>query len=186
MFVFYFNGTIFLKHDHDRKYKIINHDYDLCYIWSPPCSFSIKTLSKTFSGTRKTSSNQNSHSLQRNNSHKHNTGNGSRNLEAGGGRSGKHVASKEIGGVKITKPGKSSRGHSSHNNHVSEMTSGLHVSGAPEVTGPRGHHSHDAHYFVDYWGVWQLHMLNVWILKVGISSYPKTKTNLVVYVKFTL
>ena len=119
-------------------------------IRSPPCSFSMKTLLKTFSGTRKTSSNQNSHSLQRNNSHKHNSGSGNRNIEVGGGRSSKHVTNKESGGVKISKPGKSSRGHSSHNNHVSELTSGLHVSGAPEVTGPRGHHSHDAHYFVDY------------------------------------
>ena len=95
--------------------------------------------------------NQNSHSLQRNNTHKHGTaGNGNRNPETS--RSGKHVANKETGGGKVIKGGKT-RGpghHSGHNNHVSEVTQSLHVSGAPEVTGPRGHHSHDAHYFVDY------------------------------------
>ena len=150
VFVFAFNGTIYLKHG--RKYTIINHEQDFC-LEAHLVPFQWHKTFETFSGIRKTSSNQNSHSLQRNNSHKHNTGSGNRNIEVGGGRSSKHLTTKESGGVKISKPGKSSRGHSSHNNHVSELTSGLHVSGAPEVTGPRGHHSHDAHYFVDYWGV---------------------------------
>lgn len=129
---------------------IINHDHDFC-LEAHPVPFQWHKTFETFSGIRKTSSNQNSHSLQRNNSHKH--GNGNRNPEAGGARSGKHVSNKEVGSGKVSKPGKT-RGphHSSHNNHVSEVTS-LHVSGAPDVTGPRGHHSHDAHYFVDYWGV---------------------------------
>ena len=107
--------------------------------------FNEKTF-KTFSGTRKTSSNQNSHSLQRNTGHnKHGTaGNGNRNPETA--RSGKHVANKETGGGKGGTKGGKTRGQGHHNNHVSD----LHVSGAPEVTGPRGHHSHDAHYFVDY------------------------------------
>ena len=48
-----------------------------------------------------------------------------------------------------TRPAKSPHVSARHNNHVSEGAS-LHVSGVPEVV-PRGHHSHDAHYFVDYW-----------------------------------
>ena len=117
-------------------------------LWSPPCSFFNEKTFKTFSGTRKTSSNQNSHSLQRNSTHKHGTGNGNRNPETA--RSGKHTANKETGGGKVNKGGKT-RGQGHHSSHVSEVSQGLHVSGAPEVTGPRGHHSHDAHYFVDYW-----------------------------------
>ena len=143
MNVFAFNGTIYLEHA--RKCTIINHDGDFCCEARALFLFNEKTF-KTFSGTRKTSSNQNSHSLQRNSTHKHGTGNGNRNPETA--RSGKHTANKETAGGKVTKAGKTRGNH--HSSHVSDVSQGLHVSGAPEVTGPRGHHSHDAHYFVDY------------------------------------
>ena len=143
MSVFAFNGTIYLEHARKCTSSIMTA---ISVVMPALFLFNEKTF-KTFSGTRKTSSNQNSHSLQRNSTHKHGTGNGNRNPETA--RSGKHTANKETGGGKVNKGGKT-RGQGHHSSHVSEVSQGLHVSGAPEVTGPRGHHSHDAHYFVDY------------------------------------